>query len=138
MVIDDEPHVLHVVRLALETAGLGVIALRDSAEALRLACEQPPDLVITDLSMVGIDGLELAQRLAAHAPTAAVPVILLTGQGFRLTAADLEATNIHCVVPKPFSPTELVALAREQLQAPARGRASDGPRDEERAMPEAA
>jgi DNA-binding response OmpR family regulator len=106
LVVDDEPTIADVVSRYMERAGYATSIAGDGYEALRLAREQRPDLVVLDIMLPGIDGLEVMRRLREHER---VSVILLTAKddqtdrivGLRLGADDY--------VVKPFSPAELVA-----------------------------
>src|SRR5207253_4173625 len=102
----------------LEREGLVVDAVADGPSALARAAECWPDLVVLDLMLPGIDGLEVCQRLRAHAP---VPVIMLTARGEeddRVVGLELGADDY---LAKPFSPRELTARVKAVLRR-ARGK----------------
>jgi DNA-binding response OmpR family regulator len=106
LVVDDEPTITDVVSRYLERAGYTTRIAGDGAHALRLAGESRPDLVVLDLMMPGMDGLEVMRRLREHER---VSVILLTAKGEhsdRIIGLRLGADDY---VVKPFSPGELVA-----------------------------
>ena len=106
LVVEDDPTVSEVVSRYLEREGLVVDAVADGPSALARAAECWPDLVVLDLMLPGIDGLEVCQRLRAHAP---VPVIMLTARGEeddRVVGLELGADDY---LAKPFSPRELTA-----------------------------
>ncbi len=106
LVVDDEPTITDVVSRYLERAGYSTRIAGDGAHALRLAGESRPDLVVLDLMMPGMDGLEVMRRLREHER---VSVILLTAKGEhtdRIIGLRLGADDY---VVKPFSPAELVA-----------------------------
>jgi two-component system, OmpR family, response regulator ResD len=106
LVVDDEPTITDVVSRYLERAGYTTRIAGDGAHALRLAGESRPDLVVLDLMMPGMDGLEVMRRLREHER---VSVILLTAKGEhsdRIIGLRLGADDY---VVKPFSPAELVA-----------------------------
>src|SRR5205814_4171632 len=84
LVADDESHILHVVSLKLRNAGFNVLTARDGAEALEMAQQQHPDLLITDCHMPQLSGLELCQRLKQDARTSDIPAIMLTARGYHL------------------------------------------------------
>ena len=106
LVVDDDPNVAEVVTRYLEREGFGVEVARDGHAALDRALAVPPDLVVLDLMLPGIDGLEVCRRLRALAP---VPVIMLTakgGEADRVVGLELGADDY---LAKPFSPRELTA-----------------------------
>ena len=106
LVVDDEPTISEVVSRYLERAGYATRVAGDGHEALRLAGEERPDLVVLDLMLPGVDGLEVLRRLREDDR---VSVILLTAKGEptdRVVGLRLGADDY---VIKPFSPAELVA-----------------------------
>ncbi|HKN96938.1 MAG TPA: response regulator transcription factor [Pseudonocardiaceae bacterium] len=129
LVVDDDDNVRDVVRRYLEHAGYQVAAAETGEDALRLAGEAPPDLVVLDLMLPGIDGFEVCRRLRQRG---AVPVVMLTARGEeddRIAGLQLGADDY---VAKPFSPRELVlrvtsVLRRASLEPePARDELVDG------------
>jgi len=111
LVVDDEPTITEVVSRYLERAGYAVRVAGDGPEALRLAAESRPDLVVLDLMLPGMDGLEVMRRISepANGSGRRVSVILLTAKGDpgdRILGLRLGADDY---VAKPFSPAELVA-----------------------------
>ena len=115
LVADDESHILHVVSLKLRNAGFRVLTARDGAEALEMAQQEHPDLVITDYHMPQLSGLELCQRLKQDASTSGIPAIMLTARGYHLEPHDTEESGILKMLSKPFSPRELLATVNEVL-----------------------
>mgnify|MGYP006269752253 CR=1 FL=1 len=110
LIADDEAHILHIVSLKLCNAGYAVLTAEDGDEAKALVDAHRPDLIITDLQMPFLNGLELCIALQADPQTAAIPAILLTARGSTLEPQELELTNIQSVMSKPFSPREVLAL----------------------------
>ena len=113
LVVDDDPTVAEVVAGYLERAGFAVERAGDGPEALRLAGGRWPDLVVLDLMLPGLDGLEVCRRLRAAGP---VPVIMLTARGDeedRITGLEVGADDY---VTKPFSPRELVLRVESVLR----------------------
>jgi DNA-binding response OmpR family regulator len=113
LVVDDEPTIAEIVSRYLERAGYRTRVAADGAHALRSVATQRPDLVVLDLMLPGIDGLEVMRRLASLALRQSnperIPVILLTAKGEesdRVIGLRLGADDY---VVKPFSPAELVA-----------------------------
>jgi len=113
LVVDDDPTVSEVVGRYLEHAGFAVAVVADGRVALDKALADPPDLVVLDLMLPGLDGLEVFRRLRAQAP---VPVVMLTALGDesdRLVGLELGADDY---VTKPFSPRELVLRVQSVLR----------------------
>ena len=113
LVVDDDPTVSDVVARYLDHAGFAVAVVADGAVALDAALADPPDLVVLDLMLPGLDGLEVFRRLRAQLP---VPVIMLTAKGDevdRLVGLELGADDY---VTKPFSPRELVLRVQSVLR----------------------
>lgn len=116
LVADDETHILHVVSLKLRNAGYIVITARDGQEALEMAQQEKPDLVITDYHMPHLSGLELCQRLKQDPATSVIPAIMLTARGYQLDPADTEQSGILRMLSKPFSPRQLLTTVNEVLE----------------------
>ena len=113
LVVDDDPTVSEVVARYLVRDGFAVETVADGRTALDRALADPPDLVVLDLMLPGIDGLEVCRRLRALAP---VPIVILTARGQesdRIVGLDLGADDY---VAKPFSTKELVARVRAVLR----------------------
>ena len=113
LVCDDEAHIRQIIGRKLTAVGFQVVEARNGQEALALldTDKQPafkPDIVITDLQMPMITGLELCQVLRRRADTAHVPALMLTARGYILTPEDLALTNIRQVISKPFGVRQLV------------------------------
>lgn len=123
LVADDDPGVREVVTLALERAGIGVVGVSDGASALREAERGGVDLLVLDIGMPRMDGLEVVRRLRARSD---LPVLFLTAQGEeadRVLGLEMGGDDY---VAKPFSPRELVARVRAIVKR-ARGELSPGP-----------
>lgn len=115
LVVDDESHILNVVSLKLRNAGFRVLTATDGQEALDLAGQEHPDLVITDYHMPHLSGLELCQRLRQSEATSQIPAIMLTARGYQLEPKDTEQSGIRRMLSKPFSPRNLLATVNEVL-----------------------
>jgi DNA-binding response OmpR family regulator len=113
LVVDDDVTVSEVVARYLERDGFAVEVRADGREALDRALADPPDLVVLDLMLPGMDGLEVCRRLRAIAP---VPIVMLTArtqESDRIVGLELGADDY---VSKPFSTKELVARVRAVLR----------------------
>ena len=122
LVVDDDVTITDVVRRYLEHAGHQVLVARDGLSALRLATEEQPDLVVLDLMLPGVGGLEVCRRLRT---TTTVPIVMVTAradEADRIVGLELGADDY---VGKPFSPRELVLRVEAILRrsaAPLAGR----------------
>jgi DNA-binding response OmpR family regulator len=113
LVVDDEPKITQLVRDYLERAGFSVQGARDGREALMRARTARPDLIVLDLGLPGLDGLDLTRQLRRDS---SVPIIMLTArddEADRVAGLELGADDY---VTKPFSPRELVARVRAVLR----------------------
>jgi two-component system response regulator ResD len=108
LVVDDEPTIVEVVARYLERAGYETLEAGDGLEALRLAELHRPDLIVLDVMLPGVDGIEAMQRLH-EGPGKPVPVILLTARGEESDRLVGLRRGADDYVVKPFSPAELVA-----------------------------
>jgi DNA-binding response OmpR family regulator len=113
LVVDDEPEIVRLVRDYLEHGGFAVVTASDGRGALEAARRRRPDLVILDLGLPGLDGLDVTRALRRDG---AVPIVMLTARGEesdKLVGLELGADDY---VTKPFSPKELVARVRAVLR----------------------
>lgn len=115
LLADDEAHVLHVLARRLEAEGYRLTTAGNGAEALEAVRQEAPDLIITDLQMPVMTGLDLALALMEDARTAAIPLIMLTGRGYTVDPQMLARTNVRELRAKPFSAKTVVALVGEIL-----------------------
>jgi two-component system OmpR family response regulator len=106
LVVDDDPHIRQLLVFALAKAGLATREARDGEEALALATDQPPDLMILDINMPRLDGLEVCRRLR---PQVSTPILFLSSRDDEIDrVVGIELGGDDYVV-KPFSPREVVA-----------------------------
>ncbi|MDA1002248.1 MAG: response regulator, partial [Chloroflexi bacterium] len=113
LIVDDEPQIVQIARDYLEHAGFGVLTAADGATALELARTKRPDLVVLDLGLPGVDGLDVTRELRKQS---AIPIVMLTARDDeldRILGLELGADDY---MTKPFSPRELVARVRAVLR----------------------
>jgi DNA-binding response OmpR family regulator len=113
LVVDDELEIVKLVRAYLEKAGYRVVTAQDGREALLVTRHEKPDLIILDLTMPEMDGLEFTRRLRQESNT---PIVMLTArveETDRIIGLELGADDY---VTKPFSPREIVARVRAVLR----------------------
>jgi len=116
LVVDDEPDIVELIRYHLEKAGYRCLAGADGAAALRLVRERQPDLLILDLMLPGLDGLEVCRQLRRDPGTARLPIIMLTARAEEVDRVVGLEVGADDYVVKPFSPRELVARVRALLR----------------------
>jgi DNA-binding response OmpR family regulator len=119
LVVDDEPKIVQLARDYLEKAGFAVVTAHDGTAALATARARRPDLVVLDLGLPELDGLDVARVLRAES---GVPIVMLTGrseESDKLVGLEIGADDY---VTKPFSPKELVARVRAVLRRTERPR----------------
>jgi len=115
LIVDDEEDVLELVRYNLDRSGYQVETAASGEEALAKTKRKLPDLIVLDLMLPGIDGLEVCKKLKSDVKTESVPIIMLTAKGEEtdiVTGLELGAEDY---VTKPFSPKVLVARVRRLL-----------------------
>ncbi len=125
LVVDDDPNVVELARLYLERDGYRVLSATDGADGLALAREEQPALVVLDVMLPRLDGLDVCRTLRQES---SVPIIMLTArveEEDRLTGLELGADDY---VTKPFSPRELAARVRAVLRRSAGGIDSQRPK----------
>jgi two-component system alkaline phosphatase synthesis response regulator PhoP len=115
LVVDDEIHIVHVVAIKLRNNGYEVISASNGAEAFKLACEEMPDIVVTDFQMPVMSGLELVEKLRQCEQTRDMPVIVLTARGFAVEDEQRQDLEISEFLSKPFSPKELLRSIEDIL-----------------------
>jgi len=121
LVIDDESSIRMLCRVNLRASGMNVIEAADGEAGLALARRERPDLILLDVMMPGLDGWEVARRLAADPATREIPVVFLTaraGEQDRRHGAHLGGAGY---VAKPFDPVHIGDLVEEVLERIDRG-----------------
>ncbi|MDA0709460.1 MAG: response regulator transcription factor [bacterium] len=116
LIVEDEPDILELVRYNLAQAGFEVKALKEGEYVQKQVAENRPDLVILDLMLPGIDGLEVCKRLKQDPATREIPILMLTARKDeidRIVGLELGADDY---VVKPFSPRELILRIRAILR----------------------
>ena len=125
LVVDDERDILELVKYNLDKEGYQVTVVATGEDALAAARTKLPDIVILDLMLPGVDGLEVCRRLKADPKTHAIPIVMLTAKGDEadiVTGLELGASDY---VTKPFSPRVLTARIRAVLRRGAEAQDED-------------
>ena len=120
LVVDDHVDERRITQILLEHFGYDVATASTAEEGLRLACDRHPDLIVMDIMMPDMDGLEAIDRLAADPRTASIPVLAYTAYG-DVYADRLQAARCHDTLEKPADPAELRAAVVRQIGEPKRG-----------------
>jgi phosphate regulon transcriptional regulator PhoB len=124
LVVDDEKDLVDLIKYHLEKEGLKCLEARDGETALQVAKERIPDLVVLDLMLPGLDGLEVCRKLRKDPKTSSIAIIMLTAKAEevdRIVGLEMGADDY---MVKPFSPRELVARVKAVLR---RGQGQDTP-----------
>ncbi|RKX99701.1 hypothetical protein DRP77_12825 [Candidatus Poribacteria bacterium] len=115
LVVDDEEDILDLVEMSLTADGFEVITARDGPEALRKVREEEPDLILLDISMPGMDGYEVMERLKGDKRTSSIPIIMLTAASQKEDKVRSFSAGADDYVVKPFDTDELTARIRAVL-----------------------
>lgn len=117
LVIDDEPDFLELARLVLEGAGFEVECARTAGEAVARAVRRPPDVILLDILLPGVDGLEILETLRSEPETARVPVLACTALGQRDSGPLLVQAGFDGLVVKPVEWPLVMRQIAEALPA---------------------
>ncbi len=115
LIVDDEKSIIEHVSSILKYSGLEVISSERGEEALRLAEERKPDLIILDINLPDIDGGELANRLSQKEETKNIPIIYLTGLVTKEEREEPQKAGRHFLIAKPVLKGELLSLVSKAL-----------------------
>ena len=116
LIVDDDPDIVRLVSYNIGQAGFDVVTASTGRKALEIVQKQPPDLIILDVMLPDIDGMEVCRNLRQQYPARRIPIIMLTARGDeidRVVGFELGADDY---VSKPFSPRELVLRVKSILR----------------------
>lgn len=122
LIVEDERDILEVMTYNLQREGFTVLASRDGAKGLELARRERPDMLLLDLMLPGLDGLEVCRLLKEEVPTRTIPIIMVTAKGEESDVVIGLGMGADDYVVKPFGPRELVARVKAVLR---RGKSKD-------------
>ena len=125
LVVDDEEDILELLKFNLSREGYQVLCAVSGEQALRLVRSENPDLIMLDLMLPGIDGLEVTRRLKNDPDTKNLPIVMLTAKGEEadiVTGLELGADDY---ITKPFSPRVLIARIRAVLRRRIKGQTEE-------------
>jgi CheY-like chemotaxis protein len=112
LVVDDDPLMHRLIQHHLEKAGYQMVSAKTGREGLDMAARQPPDLIVMDIMMPDMDGLEALRELKKGDATKIIPVIVITANGHHMARKESEQSGASVFLTKPFSPTQLVTEIR--------------------------
>ena len=116
LIVDDEEDILELLKVNLKNEGYNILQTMTGEEAIKIAKQSSPDLIVLDLMLPGIDGLEVTKYLRKTEATEDIPIVMLTAKGEEsdiVTGLELGANDY---MSKPFSPRELTARIRAILR----------------------
>ena len=116
VIVEDEPDILDVLSYNLKREGYDVATSQNGAKGLDLIQRLKPNLVLLDLMLPGMDGLDVCRNLKNNRSTANIPVIMLTAKGEESDVVLGLGIGADDYIPKPFSPKELVARVKAVLR----------------------
>ncbi|MGE5839474.1 MAG: response regulator, partial [Deltaproteobacteria bacterium] len=125
LAVDDEEDILELLRFNLAKEGFAVVCAVSGEEALKRVLSQKPDLILLDLLLPGMDGLEVARRLKKEDATKDIPVIMVTAKGEEADIVTGLEVGAEDYITKPFSRKVLIARVRAVLRRRAAGPADD-------------
>ncbi len=112
LIAEDEPNIAESLCFVLAREGFEVRCVADGAIALRCLLGDPPDVLLLDLMLPGLNGYEVLKRVRADAGLASLPVLVLTARTQAHERARVQALGAHAMITKPFSNKEVVATLR--------------------------
>jgi len=121
LAVDDDPQILQIVKINLEHAGYEVRTARNGREALASVQLEHPDLIVMDVAMPEMDGLEALRRLKTDEATSAIPVVMLTANADDEDVMKGWHDGAHAYLNKPFNLKELLTFVRTILADGAQG-----------------
>ena len=118
LVVDDDPRLLHIVAMYLGIEGYDVVVAADGAAGLEEVAKQRPDLIILDIMMPGLDGIETCRRLRADPLTATLPVLMFSALSGDEDVERARLAGANHLITKPFNLVGLGSVVRSFLNPP--------------------
>jgi CheY-like chemotaxis protein len=123
LVVDDDPHVLQLLRVNFELEGYDVDSANNGEEALKRIAAQKPDVLVCDVMMPGMNGLEVVERVRSEPTTAKLPIVMVSAKAQQADLTAGGAAGADAYVTKPFDPQDLLdAVAKVLKRKPSRPR----------------
>jgi two-component system alkaline phosphatase synthesis response regulator PhoP len=115
LVADDEVYMLRLLEMTFKKGGYEVASCRDGQAALATAAAVLPQLIVLDVMMPGLNGLDALRQLKENPATKAIPVVVLSAKGHALTRVEAEQAGAAMFLTKPFSPNQLLGEVKKIL-----------------------
>jgi DNA-binding response OmpR family regulator len=119
--IEDEPDQIMMLRMRMKSYGFEIISALDGEEGLNRAFQEKPDLILLDLIMPKMNGLEVCQRLKENSETRSIPIIILTASGGKDVEEKSQAAGADDCIRKPYDSGQLVARIKALIAAKGKG-----------------
>jgi CheY-like chemotaxis protein len=116
LVVDDDPHVLQLLRVNFELEGYEVVSASNGEEALQRIDERPPDILVCDVMMPGMDGLEVVERVRNNPATAKLPIVMVSAKAQQSDLLAGGDAGADAYVTKPFDPQDLIDAVTNVLK----------------------
>ncbi len=116
LIADDEVYMVRLLEMTFKKGGFAVVACRDGHEALATAYTAQPQLIVLDVIMPGLDGLEALRQLKENPLSKHIPVVVLSAKGHALTKVEAELAGAALFMTKPFSPNQLLVEVKKILE----------------------
>lgn len=117
LIVEDEPNIVVPLQFTLEQKGYQVIVATTGEEALEKVATRPPDLILLDIMLPGIDGYEVCQKVRDNPASAACKIVFLSAMGREMDVAKGMLLSADAYIIKPFSIFDVIAKVNELLQA---------------------
>lgn len=119
LVVDDEPDVVRLIEFRLQAEGFDVVSCGDGRTALKLVEDEKPDLMILDIMMPLLDGMEVLRQIRSRRTSSRMPVVMLTAKTASVTVDEARQLWVSDYIMKPFDPEKLVSKVKRALRLPA-------------------
>lgn len=116
LVVDDDPHVLQLLRVNFELEGYDVVSANNGEEALKVIASKKPDILVCDIMMPGMDGLEVVRRVRSKGSTKDLPIVMVSAKAQQGDVAAGDDAGADAYVTKPFDPQDLLDVVERLLK----------------------
>ena len=118
LIVDDDESMRKIVSRRVESWGYAVVTAADGVETIRRVGSDHPDVVLLDIMMPGMDGLEVCRRLTRDPSSRKIPVILVSAKASQVSGEEVTAAGAFALLQKPYDPSDLQRRIEEALNQP--------------------